>query len=302
MRFWKIILSLVANRKPTVNQLDHNTLAKNIRTGSLYILRESAEGVKEVVEIGGGGGNGQSGLTPYIGTNGNWWIGATDTGVLASGQNGTTPHIGPNGNWWIGTVDTGVYAGGTVNLWKRTSGVIEPADGSNRLKINATGVSLELGGRASGEDAIEPKEFVTKRKVEGMTGGGSLQLEAETVTFSGMSILLTAGEALSKGNLCYMNSSGKMVKGDADAYATSLVFAMATDSISNDAEGEFLIYGIIGGLTGLTVGGMLYLSGTAGAATQTQPTGSNRVIQIVGKSISATHILFNPNLATIELL
>ena len=33
--------------------------------------------------------NGEDGLTPYIGENGNWWIGEEDTGVQAAGQNGT---------------------------------------------------------------------------------------------------------------------------------------------------------------------------------------------------------------------
>lgn len=31
----------------------------------------------------------------------------------AKGQDGLTPFIGENGNWWIGTSDTGVYANGT---------------------------------------------------------------------------------------------------------------------------------------------------------------------------------------------
>lgn len=32
---------------------------------------------------------GANGKTPYVGTNGNWWIGTTDTGVTAGGRNGT---------------------------------------------------------------------------------------------------------------------------------------------------------------------------------------------------------------------
>ncbi len=59
------------------------------------------------------GKDGQNGLTPYIGTNGNWWIGDEDTGICAEGQdgqNGLTPYIGDNGNWWIGDEDTGVLA------------------------------------------------------------------------------------------------------------------------------------------------------------------------------------------------
>ena len=36
------------------------------------------------------GENGKDGLTPFIGENGNWWIGATDTGVKAAADNNTT--------------------------------------------------------------------------------------------------------------------------------------------------------------------------------------------------------------------
>ena len=91
------------------------------------------------------GTDGKDGDTPFIGTNGNWWIGTTDTGVKAAGQDGKdgqngadgkdgqngidgkdgkdgingqdgkdgdTPFIGTNGNWWISTTDTGVKAAG----------------------------------------------------------------------------------------------------------------------------------------------------------------------------------------------
>jgi hypothetical protein len=67
------------------------------------------------------GQDGEDGLTPYIGGNGNWWIGETDTGIKAQGlagadgtdgADGLTPYIGGNGNWWIGETDTGVNAQG----------------------------------------------------------------------------------------------------------------------------------------------------------------------------------------------
>ena len=65
-----------------------------------------------------------SSSTPYIGENGNWWIGETDTNVKAEGakgetgasgekgEDGKTPYIGENGNWWIGETDTNVKAEG----------------------------------------------------------------------------------------------------------------------------------------------------------------------------------------------
>lgn len=61
------------------------------------------------------GNDGQDGLVPVIGENGNWFIGEEDTGIPArgvNGENGVTPVIGENGNWFIGGEDTGVPARG----------------------------------------------------------------------------------------------------------------------------------------------------------------------------------------------
>lgn len=34
------------------------------------------------------GEDGENGLTPYVGENGNWWIGGSDTGIPATGPEG----------------------------------------------------------------------------------------------------------------------------------------------------------------------------------------------------------------------
>ncbi len=79
------------------------------------------------------------GQTPYIGSNGNWWIGTTDTGVKAegtsgaNGQDGKTPYIGENGNWFIGNIDTGVKAQGS-NGQDGKDGI-----GVERAEINSKG-------------------------------------------------------------------------------------------------------------------------------------------------------------------
>lgn len=44
------------------------------------------------------GSAGQDGLTPYIGSNGNWWIGETDTGTKAQGEKGDTGATGAKGD------------------------------------------------------------------------------------------------------------------------------------------------------------------------------------------------------------
>jgi len=62
------------------------------------------------------GTNGDDGISPHIGGNGNWYIGDTDTTIKAAGTNGNdgvSPHIGGNGNWFIGATDTTIKAAGT---------------------------------------------------------------------------------------------------------------------------------------------------------------------------------------------
>ena len=51
---------------------------------------------------------------------------------------------------------------------------------------------------------------------------------------------------------------------------------------------------------GWTVGGLLYLSTTAGAITQTAPSGTDDVIQILGVAYASKIIFFNPQLVQVE--
>ncbi len=104
----------------------------NINSWDLFVKTENGW-----VKVGNIlGKDGKDGDTPYIGENGNWWVGDKDLGVPAQGpqgepgqngqqgepgqngqqgepgQNGQTPYIGENGNWWIGDTDTKVPATG----------------------------------------------------------------------------------------------------------------------------------------------------------------------------------------------
>src|SRR5690606_30871134 len=109
------------------------------------------------------GKDGKDGVTPEIGTNGNWFIGTTDTGIAAqgpqgaAGSNGTdgidgiTPEIGTNGNWFIGTTDTGIAAQGPKGDTgpqgpAGENGVVNPKDltaGDNSITVqNGTGATI----------------------------------------------------------------------------------------------------------------------------------------------------------------
>jgi len=124
-------------------------------------------------------------------------------------------------------------------------------------------------------------------------------------TASGIKLTLAANENQAFGDVCYIASDGQAQLGDADAIATAGVCVMCCDAtISANATGNYLMLGIARDDTwAWTVGGFIYLSttGTTGnTLTQTQPSGANDIIQIIGVATHADRILFNPNLTTVE--
>lgn len=124
-------------------------------------------------------------------------------------------------------------------------------------------------------------------------------------TFSGPGADLTAGESLVFGDFVYFKSDGKLGKGDADAIATSSVQAMAAATIANDASGRFALPGsfIRDDTWNWTVGGLIYLdTATAGGATQTAPSGTDDVVQILGVATHADRMYFNPQLVQVEVV
>lgn len=125
--------------------------------------------------------------------------------------------------------------------------------------------------------------------------GGNLNLNAK-----GIIETLTAGEALVAGDLCYLNTDGKMWKASASAESTcSTLLAIALGSIAADSTGEFLLFGSFG-ISGLTAGDKLYVSETAGTFTNVAPTTTGTIVRIIGYALSTTRLFFNPDKTYIE--
>jgi hypothetical protein len=80
---------------------------------------------------------------------------------------------------------------------------------------------------------------------------------------------------------------------------------MATASISANADGVYLTLGFArNDAWNWTVGGTIYgtITGTTGnTLSQTAPTGTDDVVQIMGVATHANRIYFNPQLVQIEL-
>jgi len=121
-------------------------------------------------------------------------------------------------------------------------------------------------------------------------------------TAEGIKTTFTAGENLSFGDVCYVKSDGKLWKADADAESTSFTIALALATISADASGSFLLIGLARDDSwNWTVGSPIYLSTTAGDITQTAPSGSGDIVQILGIATHADRIYFNPSLSQVEI-
>jgi hypothetical protein len=119
---------------------------------------------------------------------------------------------------------------------------------------------------------------------------------------SGTVCSLTAGESIVFGDLCYIKSDGKLWKSDSSAAATMPGLYLSTETTSADASGEFLRTGFARDDTWTwTVGGAIYASETAGALTQTAPTTSSAVVQVIGYATHADRMDFNPDRTTIVL-
>lgn len=111
------------------------------------------------------GSAGQDGLTPYIGSNGNWWIGDTDTGTKAQGEKGEKGEKGDKG-------DTGATGA------NGTSG----ADGKDGVSPTVSITTITGGHRVSITDATGTKTFDV---MDGQGGTGESVTLDKTLSIEG---------------------------------------------------------------------------------------------------------------------
>jgi hypothetical protein len=133
-------------------------------------------------------------------------------------------------------------------------------------------------------------------KIVALDSGGRLDSTMMPVGVGVDSKSITASEALTGGNLVNVwDDSGTLKIRKADATtagkeANGYVLA----SVSSAASGTVYFEQIITGLSSLTLGAVYYLSTTAGGITTTAPSASGNVVQRIGRAISATELLFQP--------
>jgi len=136
---------------------------------------------------------------------------------------------------------------------------------------------------------------------------GELRLPFEPTvddTASGLVITATVDtNAQGVGAPLFMAADGHYDTADADSITTAPCTALALET--GTGTKRVLLLGIIRNdgwswVTGPGELGLIYLSTSVGTLTQTAPTGTGDVIQVVGYALSDDVMFFNPSLMVIE--
>ena len=225
-----------------------------------------------------------------------------------------------------GTYYLGVFAADTgVDQPIYTDGALSYTQATGTLaatEFSGGGASLTAINAATGDSAtdfFDAGEIADARISDTLTsssctGNAATATSAATVAIdedptnevaSGMTTTFTAATNVVFGDVCYIDSAGKMEIGDADAIASSSCIGMAIATISADASGNFLLVGIACDTDwDWTVGGIVYLTVTGTSTntlSQTAPTATDDVVQIMGVATHADRMYFKPELVQIEL-
>jgi len=129
-------------------------------------------------------------------------------------------------------------------------------------------------------------------------------------TAYGITFQDTCGDAAghSFGQLVYRKSDSKLWLADADSLYSMPVVAMAIATIAQNATGRYLAFGFARNdawnwtvADGSAASGLIYASATAGASTQTAPSGSGDQVQVIGTAWTADIMLFNPAPVLVEI-
>lgn len=123
--------------------------------------------------------------------------------------------------------------------------------------------------------------------------------------FSGTTINLVATEVQNFGDIVQINSSGQAHLAKANAIANSSAFFLSTGASAAGITATYLVQGTchLSTSPSWTIGGLVFLStsGTTGnTLTQTAPSSTDNVIQILGVALDVDILFFSPCLVQVE--
>ncbi|MFO1351907.1 MAG: hypothetical protein U1F68_15035 [Gammaproteobacteria bacterium] len=210
--------------------------------------------------------------------------------LLVAGANITLTYNDPANTLTIAASSGGVTDGdkgditvsGSGATWTIDNGVVTLAKMANMATNKLLGRST-AGSGAPEEISVGSGLSLTSGTLSS-TGGSSSRTE-------------TASEALTAGDIVsYHNSSGAKVRKANATDNTKPAQGFVLANVSNGATGSVFGPGqVVSGLSSLTIGADYYLSTTGGGITTTKPSTVGNVVQRVGWAVSATELMFQPD-------
>ena len=126
------------------------------------------------------------------------------------------------------------------------------------------------------------------------------QPAASAASGSGTIVNWSVSESVTQGDLYAVKTNGGWIAADADTETTATY--MLALALSGNASAGMLLQGFFYKSShGFVLGAPLYISNTAGAFSNTRPTGSGDYVRIIGYATSANYIYFDPDKTWIKL-
>jgi len=202
----------------------------------------------------------------------------TVNGIALPQGNNASPSISRDGD-----SNTGMYWGASDELNFSTAGI-------NRLIIDSNGLTVN-GNVSLDEDVV-------------LGASSSIVLDdtptASTASGSGTIVKWSVSVSTTAGTLYVIKTDGGWTTADADSEAKST--AMAAIALGSNATSGMLLQGFFYKAShGFSIGAPLYISNTAGAFSNTRPTGTGDYVRIIGYATSTNYIYFDPDKTWVKI-
>ncbi len=227
------------------------------------------------------------------------------------------------GNVGIGVTNPGnkLSVGGSVRINNSGNGQLFFGTGSlNKIELDGTDMELWSGGLVP--TITMSNQGLIKFGIYGLGGTGTpnnllgvdssgnvvktnsfnliLDDTPASSTASGNIVNWSVSETVTAGTLYAVKTNGGWTTADADSEPKSTY--MLAIALGSNATAGMLLQGFFYKAShGFTIGLPLYISNTAGAFSNSRPTGSGDYVRIIGYATSANHIYFDPDKTWVKL-
>lgn len=153
------------------------------------------------------------------------------------------------------------------------------------------------GGQYAEQEALVTSTGATDAgKIVALDSAGKLDNSVMPTGIGAVTKVALASENISAGDLVNLyNNAGTINARKADASNGRRAVGFVLSAVTSGNNATVYLDGNITGLTSLTPGAVLYLSGSAaGGLTSTAPSTSGYISQEIGVALSATEVTFEP--------